>query len=87
MKIRVNSMDTLSAEQPGKLQGRHEEAETLMAFHVYNISGKVIVRYSDTDVLVILIGLVSKMSKSSMIGMDFGSGNNRGLIIVSDISN
>ena len=87
VKLWVNSMGTLSAEQPGELQGRHEEADTLIAFHVYNISGKVIVRSSGTDVLVILVGLVPKMSESSMIVMDFGSGNNRRLINVSDISN
>jgi len=38
---------------PPYLQGHHEEANTLIALRVKNVTGNVIVRASDTDVLVI----------------------------------
>ena len=56
-----------------------------MAFHAYKIGGRVVVRSSDTDVVVILIALAAKMPETSRIVMDFGSGNNRRLINVTGI--
>ena len=45
---------------PGYLQGVHEEADTLIAFHVCQQNGNVIVRASDTDVLIILLAMMAK---------------------------
>ena len=73
-------------DEPSEFQGNHEEADTLMAYHAYRMGGRVIIRASDTDVLVILIALAAKMPETSMIVMDFGSANNRRLINVTDIS-
>jgi hypothetical protein len=44
------------------------------------------VRSSDTDVLVLLVGLAAKMPGTSIIVMDFGSANNSRLINVTDIA-
>ena len=86
LKLRVNSMGMLIVEEPTEFQGNHEEADTLLAFHAYKIGGRIMVRSSDTDVLIILVGLAANMPGTSMIVMDFGSANNRRLINVTDIS-
>jgi hypothetical protein len=86
LKPKVNSMDILIVEEPTEFQGNHEEADTLLAFHAYRIGGRIMVRFSDTDVLIILVGLAAKLSGTSLIMMDFGSANNRRLINVTDIS-
>lgn len=75
---------------PAHLQANHEEADTLIAFHVENISSSaVLVRASDTDVLIILIGLLGRKLPEertrSKIIMDCGSGNSRQYIDVSNI--
>lgn len=77
------------ATQPQYLQGDHEEADTLIVFHFANITGDVIVRASDTDVLVILIGALGQQrpevrSMRSVI-MDCGMGNDRRYINVTNI--
>ena len=46
----------------------------------------MVVRSSDTDVLVILIGLAPKLDIASIILMDFGSSSNRRLIPVTEIA-
>ena len=80
----------ITVTSPAYLQGNHEEADTLIAFHVANITaGKVMVRASDTDVLVILIGALGKQRRevrsTSNIIMDCGMGNNRRYINVTNI--
>ena len=68
---------------PAHLQANHEEADdTLVAFHLENTSGnKIIVRASDTDVLIILISVLGNQSPemrySKNVFMDCGSGNSR----------
>ena len=77
--------------KPPYLQGDHEEADTLIAFHVGNINSNVIVRASDTDVLVILIGALGRqcpeVRSAHKIIMDCGMGNNRRYIDVTNITN
>lgn len=76
----------IQVDEPSHLQGQHEEADTLIAFHVRTIhKGAIMVRSSDTDVLVILIGLVGRSDCRSLI-MDYGSGNHRRYINVSFIA-
>ena len=51
----------ITVTSPVHLQGDHEEADTLIAFQVTNITtGNVMVRASDADVLVILIGTLGQ---------------------------
>ncbi|KAG1710383.1 hypothetical protein GQR58_002668 [Nymphon striatum] len=82
----------ISVTEPPHLQGNHEEADTLIAFHVANITAShTIVRASDTDVLVILIDALGqqRLEVRSMtnIIMDCGMGNSRSNINVSNIAN
>ena len=73
------------------LQGDHEEADTLIAFNVANASdGNVVVRASDTDVLVILTGAIAQQNREAIstpnIIMDCGMANNRRYINVTNIA-
>ena len=62
--------------------------DTLVAFHVVNIDGNILVRSSDTDVLVITIGLLGSLHCASAIStqviMDCSEGNSRRYINVSE---
>ena len=44
--------------KPGNFSADHEEAESLIGFHLSKISGNSIIKSCDTDVLVLLIGLI-----------------------------
>ena len=81
----------ITVTRPLHLQGDHEEADTLIAFHIANITAEhVIVRASDTDVLVILIGAIGQESPDDRtiadIIMDCGMGNSRRYINVTNIA-
>ncbi|KAG1676316.1 hypothetical protein GQR58_014353 [Nymphon striatum] len=70
-------------------QGDHEEADSLIAFHVANITaGSIIVRAADTDVLI-LIGTLGQqrpeVRSMANIIMDCGMGNSRRYINVTNI--
>ena len=86
-----DELQNVNVTKPLHLQGDHEEADTLIAFHVANITqSDIIVRGSDTDVLVILIGALGQLrpelrSRKNII-MDCGSGNTRRYINVTNIS-
>lgn len=80
----------ISVSRPSQYQGNHEEADTLMAFHIKNIrENNIIVRASDTDVLVILIGALGNLQQAAQprgkILFDCGMGNSRRYINVSNI--
>jgi len=67
--------EVLEIEEPNHLQCQHEEADTLLAFHTSSISsGTILVRSTDTDVFIILLGL-SGRSEGIDIILDYGSGN------------
>ena len=48
----------MTVDYPHSLQVKHEEADTLLAFHAAHVPGSVLVRASDTDVMVILFGML-----------------------------
>ena len=75
----------VTVTQPSVYQGDHEEADTLIAFHVANITGDVVVRASDTDVLAILIGSAGQRLPEDRVIMDYGTGNSRRYIDVTNI--
>ena len=56
----VEDGSKVTTEEPEVLQGVHEEADTLIAFHASKVQGNIVVRASDTDVLVILIGMMGR---------------------------
>ena len=84
MKMR-NKEEVLEIEEPQHLRCQHEEADTLLAFHANNTSsGNILVSSSDTDVLIILLGLPGRSEGMTTI-LDYGSGNHRRYIIVAAI--
>jgi hypothetical protein len=72
------------------LSHKNEEADTLITFHAANTTGDIIVRATDTDVLIILLGYLGRMRPEmrSMINiiMDCGMGNNRRYININHIA-
>ena len=82
--MEIKNIDgVLQKQHPNNLQSHHEEADTLIAFHAHIIlRGNILVRSTDTDVVIILLGL-SGRSEGINIIMDYGSGNNRRYIGVS----
>ena len=86
IKLHVTNMGILHAEHPPNLQAVHEEADTLICFHVRQLTGNILVRSSDTDVLVILLAVVPNMSDDVRLIMDFGAGNSRRFVDVTTIS-
>ena len=86
MNTETGSGSQIQVDEPSHLQAQHEEADTLIAFHAQKIQrGTILVRSTDTDVLVILTSLVGRSDGMSLI-MDFGSGNHRRYINVSHIA-
>ena len=86
-----DELQNIAVNSPVHLQGDHEEADTLIAFHIANTdSSNVIVRASDTDVLIILIGALGQQRpERRSIGniiMDSGMGNSRRYINVTNIA-
>ncbi len=85
MKMK-NKEELLETEKPNHLQCQHEEADTLLAFHTNSISsGTILVRSTDTDVLIILLGLAGRSEGINII-LDYGSGNHRRYIGVSKLA-
>ena len=81
-----NDGGILQSREPHNLQGRHEEAVTLIAFHIRSIgSGNVLVRSNDTDVVVILLHLAGNSHETNII-LDYGSGNHRRYIDISQLA-
>ena len=81
-----NTESGLKVSIPADLQGKHEEADTVIAHHGKVLCGKsILVRSSDTDVLIILLALVGRLALKD-VKMDYGSGNTRRYIGVSGIA-
>ena len=91
MVVNVSSIHRLPGDL-NDLQANHEEADTLTAFHLENTSGnRIILRASDTDALIILIGVLGnqcpEVRYSKTVFMDCSSGNSRRYINVTSIVN
>ena len=77
--------------KPADLQGEHDEADTLMTYHAAASEGIVVVRATDTDVLIILLGMIAKHQeeqhpvKYTRITMDVGAGNSQRYIDVTKL--
>ena len=81
--------DTMVVQQPQQFQNSHEEADSLITFFTFQVTGSILVRASDTDVLVILIGYLEKcrpeVAAGSHIVIDCGLKKSRRLINVTAI--
>lgn len=91
LRIEFNEINNkMSIVQPENLQGTHEEADTLLAYHAATASGNLLVRASDTDVMVIIIGMLGRNMMAGTpvksIFMDCGSGNSRRFIDITSIA-
>ena len=81
-----NNDHDLVITEPDYIQSRHEEADTPVAFHANQAhEGSILVRSTDTDVLVILIWLAGRSRGCNSI-LDYGSGNHRRYIAVPNIA-
>ena len=85
-----DAQQDITVSSPFYLQGDHEEADTLIAFHMANLSEEdIVVRAPNTDVLVILIGAIGWQIQGNkflpnMI-MDCGMGNSQRYINMTNI--
>ena len=63
-----NDHNHLQANMPSHFQGHHIEADNLIAFHTSRISkGNILVRSSDTDVFISLLGYCGRSEGASII--------------------
>ena len=80
-----------TVQHPESYQGVHEEADSLIAFHLSQSKGNIMVRGTDTDILIILLGMLGKHKEEGIQGQygqivfDCGQGNSRRFIDVTSI--
>ena len=68
MMMQNNNEHDRVITEPVNLQSRHEEADTLVAFHAKQApEGNILIRSTDTDVLVILLGLAGRSRESNIL--------------------
>ena len=61
LQITFNELDwKINIEHQSHLHGSHKEADTILAFHASTVAGNAVIRASDTDVLVILLGMIGR---------------------------
>ena len=51
---------TLKVSFPEEMQGKQDEADTLLAFHASKSEGQLVIRSFATDVLIIIPGMMIK---------------------------
>ena len=85
-RLKMDSNRMMLVDKQSEFQGQYEKVNALMAFHVCRICGRVVLRSSNIDSIIILIAIAAKMPETSRIVMNFGSRNNRRLINVTNIS-
>jgi len=68
MLLKNINNDVLDIYKPHAMQAEHEEADTLIVFYATKITtSHLLVRSSDTDVLIIFLGLTNKISNVTVI--------------------
>lgn len=72
--------DSLSCEE-------HEEADSRIIYHIcqINVDGEVVIRCSDTDILIILLGNMHRLNASLKIWVNLGVGNHERFISVNQV--
>ena len=101
-QVFINSGDTcykfyvyeneVHREEVATLYSRHEEADSRLIFHLFNLSShlkKVIIRCSDTDILIIALGVFDRIVDDKKVWIDCGktSDNSRRYVSVNKIYN
>ena len=69
-----------------RLQVRHEEAETLIGLHAYYCTGRIVIRSSDTDAIIILLGIMNQMPAAPEIIIYYRTSASRRFINVTEIA-
>ena len=86
-----NEQQIVAVCKPNILQGNYEEADTLIAFHVARVTYNVVIRASETAVLILLIGYLGdqlqKEHSLRNIIIDCGIGKHRKYIDVNSTVN
>ena len=81
-----NKLEVLYSQAPSCQHEHDEEADTLLAFYTRKISdGNILVKSSDTDVFIILLGLCGWSTEMNII-LDYGSSNIRRYIDVPNVA-
>ena len=73
----------IKISSPSAFQGDHEEADTLVAFHVSKIESDVVVRASDTDIICLLCSIERNPRFSLFV--ECGNGNSQRYINIKQI--
>ena len=84
--IKLENKISYMVSEPQQYQASHEEADTLIVYHLRLAKGRVFIRSSDTDVLIIVIGISDRLCDVDVV-MDFGIGATRRFIQITDIAN
>ena len=84
-----NVLWKVTTTEPPHLQADHKEADTLIAYHLAQCTGSIVIRASDTDVCVIVLGHLAKLRPELLanlnVSLDCGMGNNRRLLDLKNI--
>ena len=79
--------DRIEVFNPEPFQAQHEEADTLIEYHTSKLMNHtILIQSSNTDVLVILLALQGCCSSNNTVILDYGAGNNRRYINISQLS-
>ena len=76
--FQLDACDQIEVFNPETFQAQHKEADTLIGYHTSKLMNHtILIRSSDTDVLVIFLELQDYCSSNNTVTLDYGAGNNR----------
>ena len=85
--FQLDACDQIEVFNPETFQAQHEEADTLIGYHTSKLMNHtILIQSSNTDVLVILLALQGCCSSNNTVILDYGAGNNRRCINISQLS-
>ena len=85
--FQLDACDQIEVLNPETFQAQHEEADTLIGYHTSKLMNHtILIQSSNTDVLVILLALQGCCSSNNTVILDYGAGNNRRYINISQLS-
>ncbi|KAG5868788.1 hypothetical protein JTB14_001697 [Gonioctena quinquepunctata] len=84
---RVESNEVIETVEDSLSCEEHEEADSRIIYHIcqINVYAEVVIRYSDTNILIILPGNMDHLNASLKLWMNLGVGNNERFISVNQV--
>lgn len=84
---RVESNKVIKAVEDSLSCEEHEEADSRIIYHIcqIDVDAEVLVRASDTDILIILLGNMDHLNASLKLWMNLGVGNHERIININEI--